>query len=293
MNKDLCELINGIDGLIKVEKNDSAVEIISDKILNDYCPNNEKGLKRKTGEKGQCIGYNESIISAYISFLKNYESANSEEKIESGKLAQYAILWLCYKINQHLNITGGIDNIYNEIIGYDYWNSNYHSYIEHIKNLKDMDIKIICNFYEAFKILCNIYTEFDEGTQDCNNYLGKAKEFVDKYNELNKDPNITEDSPYYQVWSILSTDYDNFKKKCGNNQSSNFPSLPQIKPAKNSVHDSMQSSEDISSSPIATKLIPVLSTFAAIPIFFGIAYKAIFKRKVKKTKEENESLYVI
>ncbi|VTZ66762.1 CIR protein [Plasmodium chabaudi chabaudi] len=123
MNKDLCDIIKGLDDLIKVKRNEEGIEIISDKILSEYCPINQKAKKRKYGEEGLCVGYNESIISTYISFLKNYESASSEEKIESGKLAQYAILWLCYKINQHLNITGGIDNIYNEIIGYDYWNT--------------------------------------------------------------------------------------------------------------------------------------------------------------------------
>ncbi|SCL97705.1 Plasmodium variant antigen protein Cir/Yir/Bir, putative [Plasmodium chabaudi adami] len=67
----------------------------------------------------------------------------------------------------------------------------------------------------------------------------------------------------------ISNGYDNFKKKCNNTQSSNFPPLPTAKTTQNVVEISEATS---SSSSIASKLIPVLSIFA-IPLFLGIAYK--------------------
>ncbi|VTZ73542.1 PIR protein, fragment [Plasmodium yoelii] len=88
--------------------------------------------------------------------------------------------------------------------------TDYKDLIDKKQNL--MNMIIIFKFYDAFKILCNIYNEYKKENTNCKNYLKKAKEFVKKYEELNKDLNITEDSPFYQVFSSLSTDYNNLKK---------------------------------------------------------------------------------
>ncbi|ETB56100.1 hypothetical protein YYC_05861 [Plasmodium yoelii 17X] len=50
-------------------------------------------------------------------------------------------------------------------------------------------IKDMSKFYHAFNELCNMYNIFDSKNPDCKNYLGKAKKFVEKYDELNEDYN--------------------------------------------------------------------------------------------------------
>ncbi|CAD2085920.1 CIR protein PIR protein, fragment [Plasmodium vinckei brucechwatti] len=91
---------------------------------------------------------------------------------------------------------------------------------------------------------------------------------------------ITGNSSYREILSILSTDYNNFKSYCDGkcNCYNNILTLPEIKTPP--------------SSSIASKLISVLLIFV-IQFFLEITYKIIFKRKAKKHKEENGSLYVI
>ncbi|EAA18910.1 hypothetical protein YYC_05584 [Plasmodium yoelii 17X] len=88
---------------------------------------------------------------------------------------------------------------------------NYKNLIDKKQDFMNMDIRIISKFYDAFKILCNMYSEYKKENTYCKNYLKKDK-FVEKYEELNKDPNITEDSPCHQILSTLPTDYNNLKK---------------------------------------------------------------------------------
>ncbi|SCL83482.1 Plasmodium variant antigen protein Cir/Yir/Bir, putative, partial [Plasmodium chabaudi chabaudi] len=117
--------------------------------------------------------------------------------------------------------------------------------------------------------------------------------------KLNDDSNNTEGSSHRKILTVLSTDYDIFKKKCNDDGYNDIPFLPPIKTTKKYIESSIQFSEVIlSSSPIASKLIPVLSIFFAIPIFFGIAYKySLFgfdkrlqrqylREKIKKIKKK-------
>ncbi|CAD2102740.1 CIR protein PIR protein, fragment [Plasmodium vinckei lentum] len=159
-------------------------------------------------------------------------------------------------------------------------NKTYKGIIDKKIDLMNMDIKIIFKFYEVLHILCNIYNEDKEKNINCTKISKDAEEFVKKYKEFNKYPNVTKDSPYYQVWFTLPTDYNYFKNYCAKNCSecSNIPQFPGIKAGQSSIQDnaelSAQCSEATSSSSsIASRLIPVLSTFVAIPIFLGIGYK--------------------
>ncbi|SCL95633.1 CIR protein [Plasmodium chabaudi adami] len=296
MFKNLCELINGVDELIKVKVEGTNLYIENNPIFNEYCPTNNIGKNRKEGEDGHCIGYSETVISAFIQLLKHIESDDGQEKLESDKHVQYAILWLCYKINQQPNVNAGINDIYRNFTKYEYWTREYNSYIEQIKKLMDIDIKDMSKIYDAFEILCKMYTEFDDETKICTNCSDNAEEFVKRFGILNGDSNHKEGSSYSQILSTLSNDYGNLKNNC-----TNFPPLPQLNPQKSSAQNPGHSSEAISSnSSIANTLIPVSSIFAAIPFFLGIAYKySLFgidkllqrqylRKKLKKIKKKME-----
>ncbi|VTZ67338.1 CIR protein [Plasmodium chabaudi chabaudi] len=308
MNKDLCDVIKGIDDLIEVKRNTEAIEIIRSTLFDTYCPTNNEAKGRKDGQEGHCIGYSETVISAFIHLQETLKINYSPEELERDKLAQYAILWLSYKMNQHPSQKFGTNDIYNNFKQYGYWNRKHNNYIEQIK--KYVDIKDMTKLHEAFILLCNMYTEIDENKSNCTKCSQKASEFVKKFEILNDDPNHIKDSPYSQILSTLSNDYENLKKNCNDAQSSNFPPLPPIKSTKKSAQyslessglTSMQSSEVTSqNSSIASKLIPVLSIFVAIPIFLGISYKySLFgfdkrrhrqylREKVKKIKNKMAS----
>ncbi|VTZ67124.1 CIR protein [Plasmodium chabaudi chabaudi] len=310
MNKDLCDVIKGIDDLIEVEVKAEGIETIRDELFNTYCPTNKGGKMRQQGQDGYCIGYSETVISAFIHLQETLKNNDSQKKLDRDKLAQYAILWLSYKINQHPNQTFGTNDIYNNFKQYGYWNRKHNNYIEQIK--KYVDIKDMTKLHEAFILLCNMYTEIDENKSNCTKCSQKASEFVKKFEILNDDPNHIKDSPYSQILLTLSKDYDNFKNCCNKKkgESCDFPSLPQISPKKSFAQNSLESpghtsghnSEDISSkSPMANKLIPGLLIFAAIPVFLGIAYKySLFgfdkqrhrqylREKIKKIKNKMAS----
>ncbi|CDS44081.1 PIR protein [Plasmodium yoelii] len=169
---------------------------------------------------------------------------------------------------------------------------NFKEFIEANKCLMDIKFEDVSNLYDAFKLLCKMYTGLSANTKTDKRYLDNANEFVKKYDELNKNLNITKDSPYYQVLSTLSDDYNNFKIYCKSNKNdcSDIQSLSPIKVKENSVQSSertsLQNYEATSPSlPITNKLIPVLSIIAAIPIFVGIAYKYSlfgFRKRVQK-----------
>nr|CAC86472.1 cir1 protein [Plasmodium chabaudi] len=304
MNKDLCDVIKGIDDSIEVEVKAEGIETIRDELFNTYCPTNKGGKMRQQGQDGHCIGYSETVISAFIYLQETLKSNYSPEELESDKPAQYAILWLSYKINQHPNKKFGTNDIYNNFKKYNYWNLNHNNYIEQIK--KYVDIKDMTKLHEAFILLCEMYTEFNDEIKNCTKCSQKASEFVKSFKELNDNSNHIDGSSYSQILLTLSKDYDNLKNKCDNGQSSNFPSLPPIKPTKSSTQNNIEASVQLSeykpsSSSVENALIPVLSIFVAIPVFLGIAYKySLFgfdkqrhrqylREKIKKIKNKMAS----
>ncbi|ETB56125.1 hypothetical protein YYC_05837, partial [Plasmodium yoelii 17X] len=219
-------------------------------------------------------------------------------------IVDYILIWLSYMLN--LTNSGEKNNITCFYIAYmndcDKYNkeinelTDYKSYkdlLDKKNEVLNINSNDVSKFYKAFKLLYEMYTEFDENTSKCSKFSEKAEKFVKIYEELN-DSNNTIYSGYCQAWSTLLNDYNNLKNKC-----KDYNPLPEINTTetdakcseqtskKNNVAEYEQFSEDTSSSSsIASKLIPVLLIFAAIPIFLGIAYK----RKTKKNKEENESL---
>ncbi|EAA19967.1 putative yir2 protein, partial [Plasmodium yoelii yoelii] len=168
---------------------------------------------------------NEKILScAFITLLTLFKGIVNKENLESAKFAEYAILWLSYKLNQksHHNINDLNDFFdkyinnnakYNEEI-HDVGDYNsYKNLINKKNNLMNMDINIISNFYDAFKSLCNMYSELDPEKKQCKKCFENAGEFFEKYEKLENFSNTTEGSTYSQLWSGLTNDYEKFKEK--------------------------------------------------------------------------------
>ncbi|KEG00383.1 hypothetical protein YYE_04894 [Plasmodium vinckei vinckei] len=252
--KDVSSVFNEIDGYVGVE-NGGNVEYVKAPVIN-YCPyRNEHG--------NLCINYLEKASSGLIYLLKSLE-----DKFDSkyDKLAEYAILWLCYKLNQHSDNkykSANLNNFYtNHIEKNNHYNKkindsnsmNYKDIIDKKKDLMNMNIKEILKFYEALKTLFSMYDDCNESGLNCNNCSEKAKTFANQFKELNKDSKNIDNILYSQMLSTLSNDYDNLKYIYDNNKCPNSPPLPMIKTP-------------------SSKFLPALSTFSVIPVFLGVAYK--------------------
>ncbi|VEV57605.1 CIR protein PIR protein [Plasmodium vinckei vinckei] len=251
--------------------------------------------------------------SGVIYLLKDLKD---KYNLENDQLAEYAILWLSYKLNK--NPKNKFDklsdfykhhilknNCYNGTIKGDE-NMTYKAIIEKKNDLMNMKIKDISKFYEALKTLCSMYSDCNKSELDCNNCSEKAKTFANQFKELNKDSKNIDNISYSQMISTLSNDYDNLKYIYDNNfknECPNLPSFPELTPQTSPVDNSVkvpgqtfgETSEGTSSnSSIASKLIPALSTFSVIPVFLGVAYKyslfgidKLFQRQYIRKKLKN------
>ncbi|CAD2084743.1 PIR protein CIR protein [Plasmodium vinckei lentum] len=223
-----------------------------------------------------CFSYLQSARSGVISLLENLEKYN----LDYDKLAEYAILFLSYKLKQNPNYSGTkLNDFYtNHIVNNKDYNKKingndgltFKEIINRKKDLMNMNIKERSKFNDPFSILVLLYNEIKNNKLDCTKYSSYPENFANKFKELNEDSNINGNTSYRKLLSTLSDDYNNLKNKYGNDKSCNFPPLPEIKTPP-------------------SKLIPVLSTFSVIPVFLGIAYKTIYKKKIKKSKEEIET----
>ncbi|CAD2096822.1 CIR protein PIR protein [Plasmodium vinckei] len=255
-------------------------------------------------KKDNCRDYFQMASSGVILLLK---TLRDKHHLEYDKLAEYAILWLSYKLNAKskdkltdLNkfyakyIVN--NNSYNEKINGDD-NMTYKKIIDTNKDL--MDIKELSKFNLPFNILFYLNYVYHDERLFCDKYSGYAKTFVSKFEELNKSSKNIEGSSYTKLLSTLSDDYKNLKKKYhDNNKCTNFPSLPELTPQKSVAQNtvvtpaqiSVEKSVEISgkgsgqtlgqtpevissSSSILSTLIPGLSVVSVIPVFLGIAYK--------------------
>ncbi|CAD2096687.1 CIR protein PIR protein [Plasmodium vinckei] len=276
--------------------------------INKYCHyGNTQGY-------GQCHDYFQRASSGVIYLLTNLK-----DKFDSkyDKLAEYAILWLCYKLSiKPKNKLTDLNKFYNQYIvkNNDYNKKingddspTYKEIINKKKDLMNMNINEILKFYEALKTLCNMYSECNKGSFDCNNCSQKAKKFVQIFEKLNKDSKNLENTSYGQMLYRLLDDYNNLKNKYGNDKCTDFPSIPQLNLPKSSAQNPVVNSENLSVQPtalssevtssnssISTTLIPALSIVSVIPVFLGIAYKyslfgidKLFQRQYLRTKLKN------
>ncbi|CAD2095013.1 CIR protein PIR protein [Plasmodium vinckei] len=244
----------------------------TNKSIRNYCP-----YYSSLGYN-YCMNYLQMASSGVINLLENLKKYD----LEYDKLAEYAILFLSYKLKQHSQLKSTkLDHFYTKHIE----NNNYYNtkingdgsptYKEIINKNKDlMNTNEISKFNDPFSILVLLYNEIKKRDMDCTKCSTKANEFVQNFEKLNDDSNINGNASYSKLLFTLSDDYNNLKNKCPN-----FQSLPEIKTPP-------------------SKLIPVLSTFSVIPVFLGIAYKyslfgidKLFQRqylrkKLKKIKKK-------
>ncbi|SCL84460.1 CIR protein [Plasmodium chabaudi chabaudi] len=269
MSKKLCGLINVIDNGVKVTMNDTSIQVKNNDKFSDYCSPEE--MK----SNGECDSIIQIVNSAIITLLKHFKNAVNDDALESGKLDQYAILWLSYKLNLmsydgiinlndfHNKYIKGKENEFQKITDAEAYRI-YNDLINKKDELMEIDIKIISKFYEALKILCKLYNEIDADKSKCTKCLQTHNEFDKSFENLNNDSSINGKNSYTQLLSTLSYGYDNLKKECKDSLS-----LRTIEKVQNIA----QGSDDTSSnSSIASKLIPGLLAFA-IPFFLGVAYK--------------------
>ncbi|EAA16875.1 putative yir3 protein [Plasmodium yoelii yoelii] len=239
------------------DQNNKIYKFISDKDFKKYCTNNCNTDIDKIN--AACLYLFNELFGSSLSF-----QVNSKNNIN---IVEYIIIWLSYilSLKSHEGITN-LNDFYDKYItdGANYnkkiddvtaYNS-YKDLIDKKENLMSIGIKDMSKFYDAFILLCDMYIGF-ETDSNCNKFSEQAKEFANKYDELNEDYNNGKDSPYNQLLSRLSNDYYNIKSKCDYPKSSNFPSLPTY--SRRLV--------------IKRTLIPIAFIFVAVSIFLGIAYK--------------------
>ncbi|KEG00581.1 hypothetical protein YYE_04410 [Plasmodium vinckei vinckei] len=238
----VCEGIKKIDDCLPIGISTGSVCYNGD-ILTDHCP------KKTESAMKQCDTNKDTISAGLIWLLITFENLCDPSSFvsEMGQYGEYAILWLSYKIQQYENIetttlkdfyTNHIEtnSHYNDKINYS--DETYKTFINKKINSMNMSIKEISNFYEALKILCKMYNEIEDVTKNCEKYSKDAKDFVNKFKNLNNDSSNTEGSSHRALLSTLSNDYDNLKNNYGKNKSCNFPDLPAIKTPQLSAQSS-------------------------------------------------------
>ncbi|CAD2094025.1 CIR protein PIR protein [Plasmodium vinckei brucechwatti] len=276
--KGVYSVFNKIDGEFGVMNNGSE---FANRPIKNYCYHNW----RHSGF-GTCVSYLQMASSGVFILLKSLENYG----LEYDKLAEYAILFLSYKLNQHPQYKSTkLNDFYTKRIGDKHFkekikDSNsmtYKDIIDKKKDLMNMNINEISKFNEAFSILVLLYNEIKNNKLDCKKYSSYPENFANKFKELNNDSSITGNTSYRKLLSTLSDDYNNFKIYCAEkcNDCTDFPPLPKVKTPP-------------------SKLIPALSVFSVIPVFLGIAYKyslfgvdKLFQRqylrkKLKKVKKK-------
>ncbi|ETB60525.1 hypothetical protein YYC_02790 [Plasmodium yoelii 17X] len=290
MNDRACRILLSVKNSIsdKLDKNQD-YQFIIESNFNKYCTN------------GKCSN-NLGKIDAGCLYLFDafFESSSVFESVAKSNtnIVDYIMIWLSYMLNLKEQIGNETnlqyfyktfinnDKYKKPITGVEKYYENYKDLIDKKKYFWDLDSNIISNFYKALILLCEMYTNFDEKSSFCSICSQNAKKFVNIYKEINQNNNITSDSSYNKILSILENDYNNFKKYCNTKggKCEEYPTLPTIE----NIRSSGQFSEDTSSSSsITSKLFTVLSIFGAIAFFLGISYKYSlfgFRKRFQKQK---------
>ncbi|CXH20685.1 BIR protein [Plasmodium berghei] len=271
MDDYVCEQFQIVSNWISDELgSDGNYQIEDEHKLNVYCVNNECDGDLDIINAG-CLFLFEKLFGSY-GFFNNHNRIN---------IVEYILIWLSYMLSlkSHDNIVN-LEEFYDQYINHgneyinsincDDYNTSYVNLIDKKLDLMNMDIKDISKFYDAFKSLCDIYSEFDGKTSNCTKCSDEAQEFAKKYDDLNENYNNTKGSPYNKILSTLSNDYNNFKNKCNGAQSIKFPTLPTY--SRRSV--------------IKKTIISIVFIFVAVSIFLGIAYKySLFGRRKRALKQ--------
>ncbi|CAD2112578.1 PIR protein CIR protein, partial [Plasmodium vinckei petteri] len=198
---------------------------------------------------GKCNDYFELASSGVIQLLKTLKG---KYNLEDDKLAEYAILFLSYKLNKKKK-NGGInlnDFYTNYIETNNYYNNKingndsltYMEIIDKKKDLMNININEISKSNGPFNILFYLNYVFHDEYLPCQQYSSYANKFADQFKVLNNDSKNIEDSPYSQILSTLSNDYKHLKKiYYDKNKSCNFPPLQELTPKKRSAENPVAS----------------------------------------------------
>ncbi|SCL85724.1 CIR protein [Plasmodium chabaudi chabaudi] len=215
MSYEVCEAINDVDKYIVLDP-ESKDYTFKDNILEAYCPAKKKGGKRECDSNGLKVG------SAFIALLKLFKSVDDEDKLESDKLAEYAVLWLSYKIKQNKKILFGVSNIY-EMITHNEWYTDYREYIDKKKNIMGLYDSYLINLYKLLKKICDTINKCNDPskTKEC---IENAKMCATLYQHCADNcPWKRDCSPYCNVLSNLKSDYDKFRET--NHNKNDLPEL--------------------------------------------------------------------
>ncbi|CDU18707.1 hypothetical protein YYC_05339 [Plasmodium yoelii 17X] len=272
MNTNMCSKFLYVWTNFIYQSNIGNYKFLNDILFKEYCDNETC--------KTDINRINAVCLFLFKHFFESSESFKINAK-NSIYIVDYIILWLSYmlSLNKNMNYKNIYDfyeaNIksdskYNEkITNVNDYNS-YNDLIDKRKDLLNINFEDMSKFYDAFKTLCGMYNGLDINNSNCNNCLEKAKEFAKKYDYLNENyNNNNKDSPYGQLLSRLSNDYNNFKNIYKNSQTSKFPILPTY--SRKLV--------------IKKTLISIGLIFFAVSIFLGIVYKYSlfgFRKRVQK-----------
>ncbi|CDU19659.1 uncharacterized protein PY17X_1303600 [Plasmodium yoelii] len=288
--------------------------------IRNYCPNGDSKEKECKNEvdkiNAACLWLFEQNI---VNRISDFNGSNDEKH---KVFIIYIMIWLSYMLKlKNVNDFKSLKDFYEDHIknnshytnckkrnnnNYDDCSSSlnaktgYNNFMEFIKGnecFMSINITEMSKFYDAFKLLCEMYIGGNIDKSSCIKHLDDGKEFVKKYEKLNEDSSINENSSCSQILTTLSNDYNNFKTKCNEAGCNDYPLLQEKKRAQDSgevseVSEASEASEaTLSSSSIANKLIPVLLIFVAIPICLGIAYKySLFGFRKQSKKHLREKL---
>ncbi|VTZ74562.1 PIR protein [Plasmodium yoelii] len=269
----LCETFNVLRNYLPDELDNSAkYEFDKNEYLKKYCPNGDSDKKCETDLDKIKAGF----LCLFEQIIVNNIDDLSKEQAKAFII--YIMIWFNYMLNlKNVNDINNLNDFYIKYTenntDYEYCKTdgidcgsalkdktgynNFKEFIEANKFLLNIKFEDASKVYDSFKLLCNMFYGVNVANPNSEEYLRIANQFVEKYKELNGYSDITEDSPYYQVLSTLSNDYNNIKNECRACQSSNFPTLSTY--SRRSV--------------IKNTLISIAFIFALVSIFLGIAYK--------------------
>ncbi|ETB59336.1 hypothetical protein YYC_02854 [Plasmodium yoelii 17X] len=250
-------------------------------------------LKNISNFQNYCPGENcntniEKITVGFLWLLGKYYSMSQDKSYNEDNTNAffiYMISWFSYKLSQttgHNSTT--INDFYNKnIINNDKYKkfindsstfTNLKEVLNKKNNLLSININDLSKFYDASKLICSMYGNVAQN-QTGEILSNNVNDFINKYTEINNKYN-DENGPHRQIFSVLSTDYNNLKDK-----RKDFQSLPEI-----SEFSALASKSGVtSSSSIGNRLFTVLSIFGAIAFFLGISYKYSlfgFRKRFKK-----------
>ncbi|ETB63527.1 hypothetical protein YYC_00051 [Plasmodium yoelii 17X] len=278
-------------------------------LLNKYCPN--KQCESDTDK------INAGCLGLFIDMFGTHGSSFSPRTYKDE--AACILIWLGYilTLKPHNEITSLMDFYSNYMQNYEKYtehiiknqiHKSYKDIIDAIKEYMNIDISNMAKFYELLKLLCymnSTYTK-DKSTE-C---LQHANNFVDEYRKLLNDDINIKGSSYNKVLLVVSNYYNNFESgRDFDDIEITFPTLPREKtapkveiegsdgtktaesPSETGKSDNtiatLSSNTILSSSSILNKIIPVLSIFGAIAVFFGISYKYSLFGFRKRTQKQH------